>query len=444
MFKIFFKRMIMFFIPFLFINNIYASENLMINYRYKTSDGDYIVTMEVDSEFYYRENITVSKYSSSSTGSDKPFEIEKLTDFFGTDQILSSYGLTDGVGAFAQYNYTFEKEGKDFFTELKNNPEKYRPILKFDNEGRVILIGSYFLSEAFEETEESSFNLNDYSNEFVEKFLHGELSDLQIYKLRYENFYTKLNINADINPIFAGVNVDSVNLEEESYNANFTAGTCLGYYKGLKEMREIITGKTVNGKKISGICSAKSLNAMQNVSSLYDLENNFDNSILEPECRNMIFSENGYIRRVLQAQNFYNNLIFENEKKAYMISCLSMETEYLKGFGLLTVYAPVIDKSDETGCELIGSEIIDFINDIFDAVKIICTVVCILLCIIDVYKMIVAKGSDIAKFKTVLVKRVIALVAVFLLPLFINIVTDLINDRYLKSNPSKCSNIIRK
>lgn len=444
MFKSFFKRIIMFFIPFLFINNIYADENLMVSYRYKTSDGDYIVTMEIDSEFYYRENITVSKYSSSSTGADKPFEIEKLADFFGTDQVLSTYGLTDGVAAFAQYNYTFEKEGKDFFTELKNNPEKYRPILKFDNEGRVILIGSYFLSEAFEETEESSYNLNDYSNEFAEKFLHGELSDLQIYRLNYGDFYTKLNINTDINPIFAGANVDSVNSEEESYNANFTAGTCLGYYKGLKEMREIITGKTVGGKKINGICSANSLNSMQNVSSLYDLENNFDNSILEPECKNMIFGENGYIRRVLQAQNFYNNLIFENEKKAQTMNCLAMETEYLRGFGLLTVYTPIVDKTDETGCELIGSKVIDFINDIFDAVKIICTVVCIILCIIDVYKMVVAKGSNIAKFKTVLVKRVIALVAVFLLPLFINIVTDLINDRYLKNNPSKCSNVIRK
>ena len=126
------------------------------------------------------------------------------------------------------------------------------------------------------------------------------------------------------------------------------------------------------------------------------------------------------------------------------MNCLAMETEYLRGFGLLTVYTPIVDKTDETGCELIGSKVIDFINDIFDAVKIICTVVCIILCIMDVYKMVVAKGSDIAKFKTVLVKRVIALVAVFLLPLFINIVTDLINDRYLKNNPSKCSNVIRK
>ena len=48
MFKNLLKGIIMFFIPFLFINSIYAKdneENLMINYRYKTSDGDYIVTL---------------------------------------------------------------------------------------------------------------------------------------------------------------------------------------------------------------------------------------------------------------------------------------------------------------------------------------------------------------------------------------------------------------
>ena len=87
---------------------------------------------------------------------------------------------------------------------------------------------------------------------------------------------------------------------------------------------------------------------------------------------------------------------------------------------------------------------LDFINDLFDVIKIACTALCIFLCISDVYKMIVTNENSIDKFKSSLIKRIVALVAVFLLPLFINIITDLINDRYLKSNPSKCSNIIRK
>ena len=85
-----------------------------------------------------------------------------------------------------------------------------------------------------------------------------------------------------------------------------------------------------------------------------------------------------------------------------------------------------------------------FINDLFDIFKVLCICVCIFLCILDVYKMVVTKESDVSKFKTVLIKRVIALVAVFLIPLLVNIVTDLINDRYLKNNNGKCPNVIRK
>ena len=57
------------------------------------------------------------------------------------------------------------------------------------------------------------------------------------------------------------------------------------------------------------------------------------------------------------------------------------------------------------------------------------------------------KNGDIIAFyhgNKILIKRVIALVAVFLIPLLVNIVTDLINDRYLKNNNGKCPNVIRK
>ena len=41
--------------------------------------------------------------------------------------------------------------------------------------------------------------------------------------------------------------------------------------------------------------------------------------------------------------------------------------------------------------------------------------------------MVVTKESDVSKFKTVLIKRVIALVAVFLIPLLVNIHTHIHN-----------------
>ena len=446
MFKNLLKGIIMFFIPFLFINSIYAEdneENLMINYRYKTSDGDYIVTMEFNSKFDSKESSAViTKYSSESVGTEKPLEVANISNLFPNPNILLHYGITAGVDSFSQYDLYYDNEDIDFFAELKKNPDKYRPILKFDNNGNPILIGSFFVNSAFEETdvEGGSYNLNDWSDDTVEKLLNGSLNS----KLIQMNFAEVLNIDNSVKTKFVESNINSINSSDQSYNSNFTSGTCEGYYKGLKEMREVITGKNVNNENVSGICSVSSLNAMQKVSSLYDLENNFDNSVLEPACREMIFGSNGYIKRILQAQTFYNNLKFKDEQKAYMISCLSMESEYLTGFTLLTTYSPNIEDSEKTGCELIDTRIIDFINDLFDVVKIACTALCIFLCISDVYKMIVTNENSIDKFKSSLIKRIVALVAVFLLPLFINIITDLINDRYLKSNPSKCSNIIRK
>ena len=128
----------------------------------------------------------------------------------------------------------------------------------------------------------------------------------------------------------------------------------------------------------------------------------------------------------------------------YKLVCLSAQSEYLQGLSLLTSYTPITDKTDTDPCELISSNVMSFINDLFDIFKVLCICVCIFLCILDVYKMVVTKESDVSKFKTVLIKRVIALVAVFLIPLLVNIVTDLINDRYLKNNNGKCPNVIRK
>ena len=214
-------------------------------------------------------------------------------------------------------------------------------------------------------------------------------------------------------------------------------------------MREALTGYVkADGTEVKGICSSNSLNAMQRVASLYDLENNFDRSVLEDECSEFVFGENGYINRLVEAQTYYQSIPYDKKKPMESaknkLVCLSAQSEYLKGLSLLTFYTPVIDEADKSGCDLIGKDVIDFINDLFDIIKILCICVCVLLCITDIYKMVVTKESDISKFKKVLVKRIIALVAVFLIPLFINIVTDLINDRYLKTNSDKCTNVIRK
>ena len=57
------------------------------------------------------------------------------------------------------------------------------------------------------------------------------------------NFAEVLNIDNSVKTKFVESNINSINSSDQSYNSNFTSGTCEGYYKGLKEMREVITGK---------------------------------------------------------------------------------------------------------------------------------------------------------------------------------------------------------
>ena len=201
----------------------------------------------------------------------------------------------------------------------------------------------------------------------------------------------------------------------------------------LRNLKESIVGK--NNR--AGACSADSLKKIQIISSLYDLKYNFDSSILEPKCKEFIYNGSGYINMIKESQIFYEGL---KDKEKYNMSCLLMESEYLEGLSILTSYRPVVN-IDESECELINEKTIDFIMELFDAIKIVATCVCLLLCGLDIYKMTITKESDITKFRKVLIKRVIALVCLFLVPIIVNIVTDLINNKYIKS---KCPDLLTK
>ena len=453
------KKIIVFIIPFLLVFNIYADEGKVITYRYNVVDKnnvsrEYLITASI--EYVDVKKLTITEFSSNYTGVSEAIEYSDLSDFLSDaglesdiDVAYALYGITSYSESFSNIIQLHNYENvNDFYEELVSNPENYRPVLKFNKYGKPIIIGFMIRPRAFEETIDTNGNLNEYSSDITEKFLKGELTSSPYYESI--NFYDKFNINTDINVKFVSANVESYDINNnKKNNISFTGGTCEGYNKGLRDMRQALTGYVNDdGTEVKGICSSKSLNAMQRVASLYDLEYNFDRSVLEEECSEFVFGENGYLNRLIDAQTYYQNIPYDenkpNESAKYKITCLSAQSEYLQGLSLLTVYMPIIDEADKSGCDLIGEDVINFINELFDAIKILCICLCILLCIMDVYKMVVTKESDISKFKSVLVKRVIALIAVFLIPLFVNIVTELINDRYLKDNSNKCTSVLRK
>lgn len=385
----------------------------MISYIYKANGERYLVNIANDI-FVYKidgngniiEEINV-KYIGGDRGKDE------LGDFWNIERnIIDDFVSIKGI----KYNEMYE--------EFKKNIDDYHPVLFLNKYGGIYVLSPYFPSDA---CPGSNINITP--------------CDINLIN---DNFFTYYNINTDIKFEYERGTIDesdpdpSVNNNE---NVSYTAGTCEGYGVQLRTIKEKIIGNA----NTKGVCSKESLNAMQSYASLWELKNNFDKSILEKECQETVYN---YIDTIENATIFYVTKSKINEitdsKTDLKLACLYMQSEYLEGLALLTSYTEYVENTNLTGCELIGQDIIGFVNDMFDVVKIVSLGVCILLCILDVYKIVVTKESDVTKFKTVLIKRVIALVILFLVPLFVNIVTDLVNDRYLKSNPSKCSNIIRK
>jgi len=427
------KKILLFIFFFLFIN-VYAANDFSLQCEYKTSDATYRVIIPLrDNNVNYiaYDGATISKMSSETGGYTEPEDVRDLSYFVGHDQILGRYGVSSISVSFTWLSDDYDEFVEDFTV----NSSKYCPILMFNDKDEPVLFGSYFNSEFFKETEKLGiYNANE-SKEYFEKLLRGELTPIDSPAIGIEsiNFYEKLRLKKEL--YYATYSSkQNVNMDDD-ITIDWNASTCKEYDFLFKQLREKVAGKDGNG----GVCSGASLNAMQRTGSLYDLINNFDRSILEEECREYVFGNGAksYINTIVDAQMYYMSFINDSDK-AYSLSCLSMQSGYLKGITLLTSYVANADNQDSTGCELIGEDVLNFINELFNVFKIICTVVCIYLCIMDGYKVVVSKDGDMSKFQKSLAKRIIALVVIFLLPIFISIISEYINERYMESKGDIC------
>ena len=275
MVKEFLKKIIVFIIPFLFVLNIYAAEGKLLTYKYKVAwkdkgSKDYIINVSLENDIVNK--ITITEYSSDQTGVGKPEEILNLTYYLAraglvTDKSYLLYGITS-------YNQSLDlaideySNANEYYEKLSNNTENYRPILKFNKNGEPLVIGFMTLPDRFEETKDKSGNLNEYSSEMIEKFLSGKLTIIKnnLWENESIDFYEKLNIDSDAIVTFTSATIKSYDIDNKSNTISFTGGTCEGYNKGLKDMREALTGYVkADGTKVKGICSSNSLNAMQRV-----------------------------------------------------------------------------------------------------------------------------------------------------------------------------------
>ena len=98
------------------------------------------------------------------------------------------------------------------------------------------------------------------------------------------------------------------------------------------------------------------------------------------------------------------------------------------------------DRKDLTvvdNCDLISKDFVKVMNEFLMYVQIGCVSLTIILCVIDLYKVVISKDLDQKKAFKNIKTRIIALVVVLLAPAIVNIVISLIN-RYVNVDALKC------
>lgn len=97
------------------------------------------------------------------------------------------------------------------------------------------------------------------------------------------------------------------------------------------------------------------------------------------------------------------------------------------------------DPVDDDSCDLFDKDLIDFINKIMQWIRIFVPILLIGLGILDFTKAVFSKNEDdMKKSREKFIKRIIAAVAVFLVPMFVNFILDLANSVWSWINPNTC------
>lgn len=93
----------------------------------------------------------------------------------------------------------------------------------------------------------------------------------------------------------------------------------------------------------------------------------------------------------------------------------------------------------KSGCELLGEDVVDFINQIMKWIRIFVPILLIGLGILDFTKATFSKSEDdMKKSREKFIKRIVAAVLVFLAPIFVNLILELANSVWSWIGPETC------
>ena len=267
----------------------------------------------------------------------------------------------------------------------------------------------FYISDETNISEEEKNDFYDKLKEFFSKY-NGRDVDMQ------------MQTEQEIIRSYDIINTDDQDLRVLSTDDYVKAGNI------LKEL--------VEKAKDVKICTEDDLNKIRTKKdySLTELDRAFDDVPLSSSCYDILFGnglgDGNLFDNVIRGINYVSRkgaITNYDEFHYQKMGFLYYETYYLEGVGILTGELMQKDNIEVVNCGLFGDKTNTIFQYIFTVMKYIGVILGTLLGVVDVFKIIVSKDVDGKKQFKILSKRIIAIVALILTPILVEIIFDFIN-----------------
>lgn len=177
------------------------------------------------------------------------------------------------------------------------------------------------------------------------------------------------------------------------------------------------------------VCTEDDLEKMQkyrnySLTDLHDLDIPLSNS-----CYNVVFGDGGLYSEVIYGQTYMATTgdIAYDEDREYTMGFLFYESFYNEGVAFLSGEFMQKEVSKVVRCSWLGEKTTEMFQMGFDILKFAGILIGILLGIIDIFKAVIGKEDAGKKSVSVLIKRILAIIALILLPVIVEIIFELVN-----------------
>lgn len=317
--------------------------------------------------------------------------------------------------------YACSEDRTEFSKEEIENPNfmlNYLPkFVKYNNaytaDGRAAFL--YYIGDETNVSEEQKKDFFDKIKKFFSGFNYNKEPDIQAQTK--QEYTSSDDISYDDIGTFDDVNTKDLSTKD--------------YIDAAQKLRELVE----KAKDIK-VCTEDDLNKIRTKReySLIELDKAFDDVPLSSSCYDILFGNglgNGNLfTNVIRGINYMSDkgaVTNDDEWHDYAMGFLYYETYYLEGVGVLTGELMQKENKEPVKCSLFGDKTTAIFQYAFTILKYVGVILGTLLGVVDVFKIIVSKDVDGKKQFKVLSKRIIAIVALILTPVLVEIIFNFIN-----------------